>query len=221
MYRRIVRGWGGSCELNTRTTPVRTFLQSCRHADAYNFNRTNTRTRPLNCKQNNILTVFVFGLFVSLSPGLQARNRTSAWCAARRSANRPTWSRTCASTRATNRSRAGCATKRSSGRWTYAGTARASTPGRRPNSITSPARRPRWPTGRPRPAPQQPAGQPGAAAAAVSRPSSATSPSPEATASGRRDDGTPRTASAAARRPPSTAASRTVLVVLSSPRVTP
>lgn len=89
---------------------------------------------------------FFFLIFLFFFPRRQARNRTSAWCAPRRSASRPTWSRTCASTRGTNRSRAACATRRSSGRWTCAGTGRASTPDRRPlNSVTSAApRRRRW-----------------------------------------------------------------------------
>lgn len=113
--------------------------------------------------------VFFFLCF----PYGQARNRTSAWCAARRSASRLTSSHTCASTRATSRSRAACATRRSSGRSTCAGTGRASTPGRRPNSTTSPAQRPqwpsirlprpRWPNTRPRPRRWPPAAAPTAA----------------------------------------------------------
>lgn len=77
------------------------------------------------------------------------KNRTSAWCAKRRSVNRQILSHICANIRTSSRSRAVCAAKDSSGRSTCAGTAKASTPGRRPNSALSRARRPRWPTSRP------------------------------------------------------------------------
>ena len=71
----------------------------------------------------------------------QARSRTSAWCAGRRSASRPTWSRTCASTAATNRSPAASARGGSSGRSTSGGTGTLSTPTNRTRHRTSTRRR--------------------------------------------------------------------------------
>lgn len=56
----------------------------------------------------------------------QARNRTNAWSAARRSPRAAIWSRTCASTQATNRSNAASATRRSRGRSIFDGTERDS-----------------------------------------------------------------------------------------------
>jgi len=62
---------------------------------------------------------------------LQVRNRTSAWCAARRSPRAATWSRICVSTPVTSRFNAGSATRRFKGRSTCEGTGKVSTRRRR------------------------------------------------------------------------------------------
>lgn len=65
----------------------------------------------------------------------QARNRTNAWSAARRSPRAAIWSRTCASTRATSRSNAASATRRSRGRSIFDGTERDSIQQHPPSTI--------------------------------------------------------------------------------------
>lgn len=70
-------------------------------------------------------------LNISFDFVLQVKNRTSAWCAARRSPRAATWSRTCVSTLVTSRFSAACATRRSRGRSICEGTGRASIQRRR------------------------------------------------------------------------------------------
>lgn len=74
----------------------------------------------------------------------QARNRTNAWSAARRSPRAAIWSRTCASTQATNRSNAASATRRSRERSIFDGTERDSIQQHPPLTI-APSNYPRSP----------------------------------------------------------------------------